>query len=455
MAIDDDVWAKVIEEEGAGFGDDGGHPSIAGIWGDKGGPEGSTYQQLRDLGVSNPGNTPEGRRIIADLWGEWAAPVQPERLSSKGMQEMVIADVQHWGGPHKAASIIEQMGGIDAINAMPPDQAINTYSSLRTSLWPGNSATDPNHRLGREREWDLSQHGESDGSHLSLSASIRESPYDLSKAISPASSQDYADPTPAEDKPHDILSPASVTSRIKDQFPQYEKADGKEVYEKFVKRYPTPLEQLRALYPEYKEKEDSVFTEGIRKKYYPNESADDFKDRMTPPTGISGATKNFLKPLIPNLVKSWYQSTGSVAQKMQNIGQKNEEMQKAFTDSDAWINDRLGQITKALHAEGIGSALQESYGEIDKGFRETAAALFNWGKQQKAQGEAIQAPKPQGIAGHLGAAVGTAIGSTPEAAVTFLPNLTPTGAVLWAMASAGVSTEADAKEAKDPNSTPE
>ncbi len=294
------------------------------------------------------------------------------------------------------------------------------------------------------------------GSHLGLSASVREyPPYDLSQAISPASSQDYVDPTSAEDKPHDILSPDSVTSRIKSQYPQYEKADSQTVYEKFVKKYQAPLEQLRALYPEYKDKSDTVFTEGIRKKYYPNESADDFKDRMTPPTGVSGATKNFLKPLIPDLVKSWYASTGDVAQKMQNIGQKNEEMQKAFTDSDAWINDRLGQITKALHADAVGSALQESYGEIDKGFRETAAALFNWGKQQKAQGEAIQAPKPQGIAGHLGAAVGTAIGSTPEAAVTFLPNLTPTGAVLWAMASAGVSTEADAKEAKDPNSTPE
>src|SRR6266704_4666150 len=130
------------------------------------------------------------------------------------------------------------------------------------------------------------------GSHLGLSASVREyPPYDLSQAISPASSQDYVDPTSAEDKPHDILSPDSVTSRSKSQYPQYEKADSQTVYEKFVKKYQAPLEQLRALYPEYKDKSDTVFTEGIRKKYYPNESADDFKDRMTPPTGVSGATK--------------------------------------------------------------------------------------------------------------------------------------------------------------------
>jgi hypothetical protein len=47
------------------------------------------------------------------------------------------------------------MGGWEGINKMDPVAAINQYTNLRKSLWPGNDLTDSAHRLGREREWAL------------------------------------------------------------------------------------------------------------------------------------------------------------------------------------------------------------------------------------------------------------------------------------------------------------
>jgi hypothetical protein len=146
MGIPAHVWQNVMSEEGAEVGQDGSHPSVFGLWGDKGGMEGAAYRRA----VQSGPRSLAAYNAVTNTWiNNFLPQSQPWKLQSPGMQELVIADSQHRGGD-SARSIIDAMGGWNAVNSMDPQQAIATYSELRKPLWPANEA-----RVTRERDWAL------------------------------------------------------------------------------------------------------------------------------------------------------------------------------------------------------------------------------------------------------------------------------------------------------------
>lgn len=144
--ISPNVWGMVMKEEGPEFGPDGKHPSVFGLWGDKPGVESDAYSIVRKYGA----HSPEAYTAVTNAWTNgFLRPSQPWRLTSPGMQGLVISDSQHQGG-EAAARIIDQMGGWDRINQMDQRQAIAEYSALRRGLWGSNQA-----RVRREESWAL------------------------------------------------------------------------------------------------------------------------------------------------------------------------------------------------------------------------------------------------------------------------------------------------------------
>lgn len=146
MGIPSHVWQNVMSEEGPEVGYDKSHPSVFGLWGDTGGMEGAAYRRA----VQSGPRSLAAYNAVTNTWiNSFLPQSQPWKLDSPGMQELVIADSQHRGGD-SARSIIDAMGGWNAINSMDPQQAVATYSELRKPLWPANEA-----RVIREREWAL------------------------------------------------------------------------------------------------------------------------------------------------------------------------------------------------------------------------------------------------------------------------------------------------------------
>jgi hypothetical protein len=144
--ISPQVWGMVMKEEGPEFGPDGRHPSVFGLWGDKPGVESEAYNTVRRYGA----HSPEAYQAVTSAWTNgFLRPSQPWRLTSPGLQGLVISDSQHQGG-EAAARIIGQMGGWDRINQMEPRQAIAEYSTLRRGLWGNNQS-----RVRREEGWAL------------------------------------------------------------------------------------------------------------------------------------------------------------------------------------------------------------------------------------------------------------------------------------------------------------
>jgi hypothetical protein len=148
--IDRNVWANAMSEEGAEPGLDPGtnHMSVFGLWRDKPGAEGDAYRTA----IQNGPRSLEAYNAVTQTWAKWAADskANPWELDSPGMQELVLADVQHTGGSARVRQAIDSMGGFEAINKMDPGEAIRQYSRLRLSFWPGNAG-----RVQREGQWAL------------------------------------------------------------------------------------------------------------------------------------------------------------------------------------------------------------------------------------------------------------------------------------------------------------
>jgi hypothetical protein len=157
--INSNVFANVMAEEGPEFGKDGKHDSVFGLWADSKDVEGEAYRIVQKYGP----NSPEAYNAVTDAWTQkFLQSSKPWELNAPGLQELVIADSQHVGG-EKARAIIDKMGGYDAVNAMPPAQAIAEYSELRKPLWPGNNKTFPDgasDRVTREMQWALAHNDE-------------------------------------------------------------------------------------------------------------------------------------------------------------------------------------------------------------------------------------------------------------------------------------------------------
>jgi hypothetical protein len=154
LGIDRNVWANVMSEEGAEPGLDPGtnHMSVFGLWQDKPGAEGNAFR----VAIQNGPHSLEAYNAVTQTWAKWAAAskANPWELESPGMQELVLADVQHTGGSAKVRQAIDSMGGFDAINKMDPGEAIRQYSKLRLSFWRGNAE-----RVQREGQWALANDG--------------------------------------------------------------------------------------------------------------------------------------------------------------------------------------------------------------------------------------------------------------------------------------------------------
>jgi len=152
--IDHNGWANVMSEEGAEPGLDPGtnHMSVFGLWQDKPGAEGNAYR----VAIQNGPRSLEAYNAVTQTWAKWAADskANPWELESPGMQELVLADVQHTGGSARVRQAIDSMGGFDAINKMDPGEAIRQYSKLRLSFWSGNAG-----RVQREGQWALANDG--------------------------------------------------------------------------------------------------------------------------------------------------------------------------------------------------------------------------------------------------------------------------------------------------------
>jgi hypothetical protein len=159
------IVKNIMKEEGdANIGWDGKHHTIYGLWEDAKGPEGVAYHALAQMSLADRMGEP-GQRVLAGVWSQMAKAAHPELINSPGLRAMIVADSQHRGSAtgrdavtgKNVVDLINEMGGADAINKMDPTEAINRYTELRKSLWTdtNNTATDENHRLGRERAFAL------------------------------------------------------------------------------------------------------------------------------------------------------------------------------------------------------------------------------------------------------------------------------------------------------------
>jgi hypothetical protein len=251
---------------------------------------------------------------------------------------------------------------------------------------------------------------------------------------------DFNQPNEQTEKPTDVLGPDFMLQQIRKQHPEYGHFTNEELIDKFQKRYDTPLKQLRALYPQYDESvpDDQEFGEKIRAKFFPDLNADDFKDKFNPPTGVEGAIHNFIKPLWPNLAKSWHGSMGNLAKFPERADEAIDWLQK-----QDWIKGLMDADTKMPGMEGYKS-VRDQY---EHSIRDGVKNLYEAGQEQAKKAQKIKTPDPVGIAGHLGAVTGQAIGSTPEAIVSFMPVIGPAASLTLGMTYNAVTAAAEAKDA--------
>jgi hypothetical protein len=247
---------------------------------------------------------------------------------------------------------------------------------------------------------------------------------------------DFNQPNDQTAKAPDVLGPDFMLQQIRKQHPEYGHFTDEQVSNAFQKRYDTPLKQLRALYPQYDESlpNDDEFGEKIHTKFFPQMSGDDFKDKFDPPTGIQGAVHNFIKPLWPNLAKSWHGSIGNIAKFPERAQEGIDWLQ-----SQHWIGDVMTPKTP-------GSTW---YGQS---IRQGTKQLYQAGQAQEKKSQNVKTPDPVGIAGHLGAVAGQAIGSAPEAVVSFMPGIGPAASLTLGMTYNAVTAAGEAKEAGKDNS---
>jgi hypothetical protein len=267
-------------------------------------------------------------------------------------------------------------------------------------------------------------------------------------------STDSDQPNEQREKPTDILGPDFMLQQIRKQHPEYGHFTNEDLLDAFEKRYPTPIEQLRSLFPQYEGADDKIFSEGIRKKFYPDLNEKDFQDRANPATGIAGVYKNFMDQS-GNFAKQWYASTADIAKYPDRaIGLLNQTV-KALgitPDSpDATVKNAPGHpdIKVAPAQPAPKNQGPELVGQ-GTGQPDIVGPLYQWGLRQGARGEKMEAqhpiPEPVGIAGAAGKKIFGLAGQTPYAVASFAPGLGPAQALVWGMQFEGVQAYSRAKE---------
>lgn len=127
-----------------------------------------------------------------------------------------------------------------------------------------------------------------------------------------------------------LFSPQSMIAKVRAvSGKNYVDWKDDELWAKFSKKFPTPLEQMKALDPGLAELKDDDIVKKVNAKYFPKEDIQDTKDRLSPPSGIAGATSSLLKGA-GELAKF------TVSQFLPQSSLQLQEEQRSFIDTQAF-----------------------------------------------------------------------------------------------------------------------
>jgi hypothetical protein len=256
---------------------------------------------------------------------------------------------------------------------------------------------------------------------------------DVTPAPDPTSVE-AADPTKQSEKPTDVLGPDFMLQQIRQQHPQYGHDDNDTILKALQDKYPAPIQQLRAIFPQYKDVKDSDLMEGVRRKFYPELSEKDFQEKLQPPNPVVAAVTDYFqqfpeRDLWKNIVQSFHTGMGGIEKFPERAAEGLDWLAK-----QDWLKGALKPMPGAKGYE--------------QGIRGGIKRLYEAGQEQAKRGklEQAQLPNTPGIAGKANAIAGQIIGGTPEAVVSFLPGVGPAAAVTIGMTYNAVTAFGDAQE---------
>ena len=256
---------------------------------------------------------------------------------------------------------------------------------------------------------------------------------DVTPAPDPTSVE-AADPEKQSEKPTDVLGPDFMLQQIRQQHPQYGHDDNDTILKALQDKYPAPIQQLRAIFPQYKDVKDSDLMEGVRRKFYPELAEKDFQEKIQPPNPVVAAVTDYFqqfpeRDLWKNIVQSFHTGMGGI---------------EKFPERAA---EGLDWLAKQDWLKGAMKPMPGAKG-YEQGIRGGIKRLYEAGQEQAKRGklEQSQLPNTPGIVGKANAIAGQIIGGTPEAVVSFLPGVGPAAAVTIGMTYNAVTAFGDAQE---------
>ena len=249
-----------------------------------------------------------------------------------------------------------------------------------------------------------------------------------------------ADPEKQSEKPTDVLGPDFMLQQIRQQHPQYGHDDNDTILKALQDKYPAPIQQLRAIFPQYKDVKDSDLMEGVRRKFYPELSEKDFQEKIQPPNPVVAAVTDYFqqfqeRDLWKNIAQSFHTGMGGLEKFPERAAEGLDWLAK-----QDWLKGALKPMPGAKGYE--------------QGIRGGIKRLYEAGQEQAKRGklEQSQLPNTPGIVGKTNAIAGQIIGGTPEAVVSFLPGVGPAAAVTIGMTYNAVTAFGDAQERGKDNS---
>lgn len=256
---------------------------------------------------------------------------------------------------------------------------------------------------------------------------------DVTPAPDPTSVE-AADPTKQAEKPTDVLGPDFMLQMIRQQHPQYGHDSNDTLLKALKDKYPTPIQALRAIFPQYKDVKDSDLMDGVRNKFYPQLSQKDFQDKIAPPNPVVSAVTDYFqqfpeRDLWKNIAQSFHTGMGGIEKFPERAAEGLDWLAK-----QDWLKGALKPMPGAKPYES----------SIRGGIKR----LYQAGQEQAKKGklEQAQLPNTPGIVGKANAIAGQIIGGTPEAVVSFLPGVGPAAAVTIGMTYNAVTAFGDAQE---------
>ena len=300
-------------------------------------------------------------------------------------------------------------------------------------------------------------------SKLSLSGGSDQSALTTSEPPPEFSEQtdSYSDPPAQEDqkpqvgKPDDsILAPQNMVAALMKQHPVYAKSDPQKLWDAFKQKYPTGLQQLRAVFPQYAKVEDNKFLKAVKEKYFAQDSDDEFIDRVNPPSGVAGFYHSIAEQA-PRIVSGWFGGTSEVGkfpERFQNA--VNQAVIALGIDKKPILTHDQELVQKRLEALGYKESGQLTptakgllSGIIDP---KVAQEITGWAMRQAKAGEqytqSAHIPKPQGIAGQAAAKGFESLGAAPAIVPAFMPGVEAAPALVLGMIYDAVQGEGKARE---------